>query len=70
MVPAAALTGAVLIGFEVVLTHWSYLYLPWMFPFVALALVGALPGGVPREAAAAPEPDVVEDEQGSTLVIA
>ena len=34
----AALTGAVLIGFELVLTHWFYLYLPWFFPFVAFAL--------------------------------
>ena len=40
----AALTGAVLIGFEMVLTHWFYLYLPWFFPFVALALVAPLPG--------------------------
>jgi hypothetical protein len=39
----AALTGAVLIGFELVLTHWFYLYLPWMFPFVVLALVAPLP---------------------------
>jgi hypothetical protein len=35
-----------------VLTHWSYLYLPWFFPFVAMALVGQLPGGAERAAAA------------------
>ncbi len=35
----AALTAAVLIGFEVVLTHWFYLYIPWFFPFVALAVL-------------------------------
>jgi hypothetical protein len=40
----AALTGVLLVGFELVLTHWSYLYLPWFFPFVAMALVGQLPG--------------------------
>jgi hypothetical protein len=40
----AALTAAVLVGFELVLTHWFYLYLPWFFPFVALALIGPLPG--------------------------
>jgi len=40
----AALTAAVLIGFELVLTHWFYLYLPWFFPFVALALIAPLPG--------------------------
>jgi hypothetical protein len=51
----AALTGAVLIGFELVLTHWFYLYLPWFFPFVALALVAPLPGAPPREP---PLPDV------------
>jgi hypothetical protein len=45
----AALTAAVLMGFELVLTHWSYLYLPWFFPFVALALVAPLPGSPPVE---------------------
>ncbi len=49
----AALTGALLVGFEIVLTHWSWLYLPWFFPFVAFALIA------PRAAAdpvAADEP--------------
>ena len=40
----AALTAALLIGFEGVLTHWFYLYLPWFFPFAALALVAAAAG--------------------------
>jgi hypothetical protein len=40
----AALTAVVLIGFELVLTHWFYLYLPWFFPFVVLALIAPLPG--------------------------
>ncbi len=35
----AALTAALLIGFELVLTHWFYLYLPWFFPFVAFAVL-------------------------------
>jgi hypothetical protein len=35
----AALTGALLIGFELVLTHWFYLYIPWFFPFVIFALL-------------------------------
>ena len=34
----AALTAAVLIGFEIVLTHWFYLYIPWFTPFVTFAL--------------------------------
>ena len=42
----AALTAAVLIGFELVLTHWSYLYLPWFFPFVVLALVAPAPSRI------------------------
>jgi hypothetical protein len=46
----AALTGAVLVGFELVLTHWFYLYLPWFFPFVALALVAPLPGATEEPA--------------------
>ena len=40
----AALTGALLIGFEVVLTHWFYLYLPWFFGFVAYAVLAGEPG--------------------------
>ena len=31
--------AALLIGFELVLTHWFYLYIPWFFPFVAFALL-------------------------------
>jgi hypothetical protein len=34
----AALTAAVVIGFELVLTHWFYLYIAWFFPFVVVAL--------------------------------
>ncbi len=40
----AAFTGLLLVGFELVLTHWFYLYLPWFFPFVALALLAPVPG--------------------------
>ncbi len=39
----AALTGGLLIGFELVLTHWFYLYLPWFFAFVAYAVLAAEP---------------------------
>jgi hypothetical protein len=31
----AALTAALLIGFELTQTHWFYLYIVWFFPFVA-----------------------------------
>ena len=39
----AALTGALLIGFELVLTHWFYLYLPWFFAFAAYAVLAGEP---------------------------
>ena len=51
----AALSGALLIGFELVLTHWFYLYVVWFFPFAALALLAPAPRrrAVPEE----PAPD-------------
>jgi hypothetical protein len=50
----AALSAALLIGFELVLTHWFYLYLPWFFPFAAFALLApALLPAAAREPAAA-----------------
>jgi hypothetical protein len=39
----AALTGVLLMGFELVLTHWFYLYIPWFFPFVAYATLAPAP---------------------------
>lgn len=38
-VQLAALTGVLLLGFELVLTHWFYLYIPWFFPFAAIAVL-------------------------------
>jgi hypothetical protein len=35
----AALTAALLAGFELVLTYWLYTYIPWMYPFAAIALL-------------------------------
>ena len=35
----AALTAALLVGVQLVLTHWFYLYLPWFFPFAAFAVL-------------------------------
>ena len=53
----AAFTAALLIGFEVVLTHWSYLYLPWFFPFVALTLIAAPPPAGDPAPEPRPEPE-------------
>jgi hypothetical protein len=47
----AALTGVLLLSFEMVLTHWSYLYIPWFFPFVAYATLAQ------SEAVTEPEPE-------------
>ena len=60
----AALTAALLVGFELVLTHWFYLYLPWFFPFVALVLIAPLPGAEPRVQPA------VEDERADAGALA
>jgi hypothetical protein len=38
-VELAALTAAVLVAFQITLTHWFYLYLPWLLPFVLLWLL-------------------------------
>jgi hypothetical protein len=47
----AALTAALLVGFELVLTHWFYLYIPWFFPFAAfVALAPALARPEPEPA--------------------
>jgi hypothetical protein len=42
-VELAALTAAVLVAFQIALTHWFYLYLPWVLPFLVLWLL------LPRE---------------------
>jgi hypothetical protein len=59
----AALSGALLIGFELVLTHWFYLYIPWFFPFAAVALFA--PAIVP--ARERPEPAPSEHEARELL---
>lgn len=54
---ALALAGALLCGFQIVLTHWMYLYLPWVLVFAAIALLAprvALPGPIPRPPAPLP----------------
>jgi hypothetical protein len=60
VVQLAALSGALLIGFELVLTHWFYLYIPWFFPFVAFAVL--VPAAV-SVASAEPVPEDSSDER-------
>ncbi|HEY2074162.1 MAG TPA: hypothetical protein VGG88_11360, partial [Gaiellaceae bacterium] len=35
----AALTAALLAGFELVQTYWLYTYIPWFFPFAAVTVL-------------------------------
>ncbi len=37
---AAAASAALIVGFEILLTHWFYLYIPWFFPLAFIAFLG------------------------------
>lgn len=39
MMKVAAASAALLTGFEIVQTHWFYLYIPWFFPLAFIALL-------------------------------
>ncbi len=63
MLTMTALSGALLIGIELTVTHWFYLYIPWFLPFALIAMVPdwppprRRPREVPEPARApAPEP--------------
>ncbi len=53
----AALTAVLLAGFELVLTYWLYTYIPWFYPFAAIALL----------APALPLRQLVANEAGASL---
>jgi hypothetical protein len=55
----AALTGALIAGFELVLEHWSYLYIPWFYAFAAFAFLA----GPPRREPAPAAPEEREEER-------
>ncbi|MDX6511134.1 MAG: hypothetical protein QOE36_638 [Gaiellaceae bacterium] len=63
MLQLVALTGVLMVGFELVLTHWFYLYLPWFFPFVAAAALA--PG--PPTPELVPEPETHGHEIGKLV---
>jgi hypothetical protein len=46
VVEVGALGSAILIAFQLCLTHWFYLYIPWFFPLLIVALIGAFPSEV------------------------
>jgi hypothetical protein len=56
LLTVAALSGALLIGVELAVTHWFYLYIPWFLPFALLAVVPDWPPPS-RPAERAPDPE-------------
>jgi hypothetical protein len=60
LIQLAALSGALMIGFELVLTHWFYLYIPWFFPFVAFAALAPVAPRTTLVEAEAREPPLRE----------
>ena len=56
LVGLAAASAAVIIATQLGIEHWFYLYIPWFFPLVMLALLGRLsdPPSPPPGAASAP----------------
>jgi hypothetical protein len=52
----AALTAALLLGFQLVLTYWIYLYIPWFFAFSALTTLAPGPRREPEPVVAPPPP--------------
>lgn len=53
MVAVCAFSAALVIGAQLTLTHWFYLYIPWFLPLVLIAIVPEWPAPRPRPA---PEP--------------
>jgi hypothetical protein len=67
MLTMTALSGALLIGIELTLTHWFYLYIPWFLPF---ALVAMVPEWPPPVRAPRPDPDEVPSPAPEPLPVA
>jgi hypothetical protein len=64
-VELAALTAAVLIAFQLSLTHWFYLYLPWVLPFVLLWLL--LPATYDNETRTGSIADALPDSESQSI---
>jgi hypothetical protein len=56
MVGLAAACAAVLIAMQLGIEHWFYLYIPWFFPLVMIALLGRFSDPAEQPPAAASEP--------------
>ena len=62
LVQWAAISAALIIGFELVLTHWFYLYIPWFLPLVILVVVPDWPDPDPEGSPPAPSPTPAPEE--------
>ncbi len=78
IVELAALTAAVIIALQLGITHWFYLYIPWFFGVLMVALVLAHPpgagegdgGGVPVDGASARRAPAREPAQSTAPALA
>jgi hypothetical protein len=52
----AAGCAAILLGIELAIEHWFYLYIPWFFPLVMIALLGRYAAPLRRSSGAASAP--------------
>jgi hypothetical protein len=59
-VTVAALGAAVMIGMQLTVDHWFYLYIPWFLPFLLIAMLAT--GTVPPKRARAPQGQVAAAE--------
>jgi hypothetical protein len=63
-----AFTAALLAGFELCLTYWLYTYIPWFFPFAAIAVLAPL-AVVVRAPASALDVDAQQLDPGRPAVV-
>ena len=65
----AALTAALLAGFELVLTYWLYTYIPWFYGFAAIAVLAPLAVVVREPAPAELDLDAKQLDRGRPAVV-
>jgi hypothetical protein len=66
VIEVAALGAAVLIALQLGITHWFYLYIPWFFPLVMVAVLGSYPERRPPGMATTTLPEPVPAPAQST----
>jgi hypothetical protein len=70
LVQLAALTAAILVAVQLSLTHWFYLYVPWVLPFVLLWLLLPEPGSDQSTATRMPSIPTARPDSGSHSISA